>query len=660
MKLTNQRKILSCLVAGSFLLSSASFANVEKTLRWNYDSYGRLTTEQVGNQETVSYSEFSISDVPKKLTYNESVIVDNIILNNDGTSQNVVYGGDKTAQADFTYSDFSSPLTSVLNVNGQLAFSEIDMQYDSRGYLNSLKKRYQNSDIDYIYDYDAMGKLTTFGVDNSTVNYGYDVRGNLVSKTGFKANGLEITPLATQSYNTKYQNTAWTYDGDGNLIEDDEFTYKYNDANRLTLVINKNSDEWVAHYIYDSSGNRVRTMTQETTTYFYRNAAGNVVKEEVFDNVTGELVRSERHINAGGINIASVSQQGDQSEEIEYQFNGRLGSQSVRWTDAGEVITQDYSPFGEQMNKDSLHSGTYGFTQHEDDLETDSTYMKARHYRASFGRMNRPDPARDFNVLNASSMNLYAYVGNNPVNAWDPTGLQTDKKNSQGKGAQERAEDAYCESSGGKSSKCKDSSGGIEEFIMSVDGINSKGFYYSVEFDNDVSRSGYVKSLDELKSALTSDDGSAIKNFEFGAHHYKGTAGGLNSYFSAGKEGEFTISDSEFYHMVTGLTFSDSSSICIQSCHAESVAPAIYETLKENVSVASTEYGSNFNISGTPSGIELKMLFKVTNFLHGIIHPSESCTNRGCIVAGRSVNRISITRQEYLANLKARQPLRWR
>ena len=42
--------------------------------------------------------------------------------------------------------------------------------------------------------------------------------------------------------------------------------------------------------------------------------------------------------------------------------------------------------------------------------------------------MSRPDPARDFDVFNPSSFNLYAYVGNNPVNAWDPSGLQQEKK----------------------------------------------------------------------------------------------------------------------------------------------------------------------------------------------------------------------------------------
>jgi uncharacterized protein RhaS with RHS repeats len=51
--------------------------------------------------------------------------------------------------------------------------------------------------------------------------------------------------------------------------------------------------------------------------------------------------------------------------------------------------------------------------------------MHARYYDRNFARFTRPDPAFDFNPVNPFSFNLYGYTRNNPVNAWDPDGLQT-------------------------------------------------------------------------------------------------------------------------------------------------------------------------------------------------------------------------------------------
>jgi len=56
--------------------------------------------------------------------------------------------------------------------------------------------------------------------------------------------------------------------------------------------------------------------------------------------------------------------------------------------------------------------------------EAETAYcMKGRYQLANFAKFNRPDPMRDWDWENPSSINLYQYVRNNPIDSWDPDGF---------------------------------------------------------------------------------------------------------------------------------------------------------------------------------------------------------------------------------------------
>ncbi len=50
--------------------------------------------------------------------------------------------------------------------------------------------------------------------------------------------------------------------------------------------------------------------------------------------------------------------------------------------------------------------------------------MKGRFQLPDQAKFNRPDPMRDWSWLQPHSINLYEYVGNDPINAWGPTGFE--------------------------------------------------------------------------------------------------------------------------------------------------------------------------------------------------------------------------------------------
>ena len=82
---------------------------------------------------------------------------------------------------------------------------------------------------------------------------------------------------------------------------------------------------------------------------------------------------------------------------------------------SGTISKSGYLPYG--------GSGTpatpFGFTGQRLDAETGLYYYRARHYSTAFGRFLQTDP-----VGYVAGANLYAYVGNDPLNLIDPEGLR--------------------------------------------------------------------------------------------------------------------------------------------------------------------------------------------------------------------------------------------
>jgi RHS repeat-associated protein len=89
-----------------------------------------------------------------------------------------------------------------------------------------------------------------------------------------------------------------------------------------------------------------------------------------------------------------------------------------------EVGRWKYYPFGQETETGNGFAPRHRFTGHERDGEVSLDYMRARYSSSSLARFTTVDRSQaGVDTSRVTSLNLYQYVRNTPVNAVDPSGL---------------------------------------------------------------------------------------------------------------------------------------------------------------------------------------------------------------------------------------------
>jgi RHS repeat-associated protein len=169
-------------------------------------------------------------------------------------------------------------------------------------------------------------------------------------------------------------------------------------------------------YLYDPDGRRVaRFQSGSLLKQYFYDAAGHMITEA---NSSGATLRAE--IYAGSRHLATWN------NGVTY-FNHAdwLGTERARTNSSGSVRETITSlPFGDGETTSGSCTPTF-FTGKERDSETGLDNLVHRYYASGMGRMMSPDPVfiSAARLADPQSLNLYAYVGNNPLSMTDPDGL---------------------------------------------------------------------------------------------------------------------------------------------------------------------------------------------------------------------------------------------
>lgn len=380
---------------------SGGVTSYESSISYTLDAYGRITQAVDSGSGTITRA---YDDLAR--TWSETTPQGTVGYAYDAAGRLV--GKTVTGQSAASYAyDAADRLTTITQGSNVVGFG-----YDDADRRVSLT---QPGGLLTEYGYDAASQLKSLtykkgGITLGDLTYEYDDAGRRTKAGGSFARTLLPQALPSATHNdanrlTQRGAATLTYDAGGNLTSDGVNAYTWNARGQLASI----SGGVSASFQYDAFGRRSsKTVNGQTTAYLYDGM--NVAQEQsggvaVADMLTGGVDEVfHRADTAGGHTL----------------LRSGLGSAVALADGTGTVQTEySYDPFGATAVTGAASGNASQYTGRENDA-TGLYYYRARYYSPALQRFISEDPLG----FGGGDVNLYAYVGNDPVNYTDPSGLE--------------------------------------------------------------------------------------------------------------------------------------------------------------------------------------------------------------------------------------------
>ena len=304
-----------------------------------------------------------------------------------------------------------------------------DFAYTYNRDSNVLTEDYSlNPTLNQSFGYNGLNELTGYARANGeSQGFTTDALGNFTSVV---TNGTTQTRTANaqNEYTSVSGGVMPTYDANGNLTTDPTTgnTFTYDAWNRLVKVTGSDSTA-LASYQYDAVGRRDVETKGGTATALYYNDKWQVIEERANGQTTAQNVWSP--IGSDKMVAHDTNPVNGVLTQRTYVQQDMIGNVTAALNVSGVVLARFlYTPFGQQTvydaNWNSLSASPvdlpYGFQCYRTDFGLNLADARERVYVIGLERFAQNDPIGTA----GGSNNLYQFVGNNPINATDATGLQ--------------------------------------------------------------------------------------------------------------------------------------------------------------------------------------------------------------------------------------------
>ena len=373
-----------------------STASPQGTVAYAYDGAGQRTSMTLPGSRPVTYGYDPAGRLTSLTDWQSRVLT--LTYDSNGRRTGVTRPGGTAAA--YAY-DAADRQTSVTHTGPGGALASFVSTYDAVGNRASVTSGAGTES----YTLDALNRLTsaTYPGGGGTVTYSYDANGNRLTKV---AGGV----TTNYSYDNADQlltegAVSYSYDAAGNVTGNGTATYTWDWAGRLASVTQGGV---TTSYTYDGDDVRVRRTQGVTTTNY------------VWDRESGLPLLVDDGAHAY-LHATGLQGQLDTANAPRYHLTDGLGSVRGLTGLAGTSLgTADYDAFG-AVRATTGQSSVFGYTGEQTDPETGFSYVRARLYNPTNGRLLSRDTVSP-NAPGTQGYNPYAYVANNPSTWTDPSG----------------------------------------------------------------------------------------------------------------------------------------------------------------------------------------------------------------------------------------------
>jgi RHS repeat-associated protein len=272
-----------------------------------------------------------------------------------------------------------------------------------------------------------------------TERYVYDAMGNILQMNHHSGSNGFTREFTIESMSNRLQRMQigtdpydYIFDANGNMLsEATSHHFEWNHADQMKVFRTQTqgaAPSVYAHYLYDSTGQRVKKLVRKQGTQFeITHYIDGIFEHHRWISGAGSAENNHLHLMDDRQRIAiirvGVPHPDDKAPAVQFHLGDHLASSNLVVDKLGALVNrEEFTPYGE-TSFGSFTKKRYRFTGKERDEESGLNYHGARYYVPGIARWQSCDPVKHDKDKKVSSLvSPYCYVLNNPLLFMDPDG----------------------------------------------------------------------------------------------------------------------------------------------------------------------------------------------------------------------------------------------